>query len=95
MKRLPFRVPGAPAIFQRVMEMTFAGVMGVSAYLENIIVSKAELREHNEPLNEVLCRLEKVDLQLKQEKCKFVTTKLNFLRHVNSTAGVHILIQQS
>lgn len=45
-KRLPFGVAAAPAIFQKVMDMTLAGIPGVAAYLDDVIISGANAEEH-------------------------------------------------
>lgn len=38
-KRLPFGIKTAPAIFQQAMDNTLAGLVGVHAYIDDVIVS--------------------------------------------------------
>lgn len=80
MKQLPFGTYVAPAIFQRMMATTLAGIPGVSVYLEDIIASGKDALEHAKRLNQVLTRLSKACLCLKEEKCRFGIQPVEFLR---------------
>lgn len=88
-KRLPFGISAAPAIFQRMMETTLAGIQGVSVYLDDIIVSGNNVKEHAQRLDEVLSRLSEKGLRLKQEKCRFGISSVEFLGHKIDAQGVH------
>lgn len=78
-KRLPFEISASPAIFQRMMDTTLAGIPGVSVYLDDLIVSGKYTHEHAERLNQVLTRLSKAGLRLQQEKCRFGIQSVEFL----------------
>lgn len=87
--RLPFGISAAPAIFQRMMETTLAGIDGISVYLDDIIISGASKKEHAERLEQVLSRLDSTGLRLKKEKCKFAVSEATFLGHKIDASGVH------
>uniref|UniRef100_A0A914X7U6 Reverse transcriptase domain-containing protein n=1 Tax=Plectus sambesii TaxID=2011161 RepID=A0A914X7U6_9BILA len=44
--RLPFGVSSAPAIFQQVMDKMLAGIQGVGAYLDDIIINDSSKAKH-------------------------------------------------
>ena len=55
--RLPFGIKTAPSIWQRAMEQTLQGILGVEAMLDDIIVTGKSDAEHLENLEAVLRRL--------------------------------------
>lgn len=57
-KRLPFGISAAPAFFQQCIETTLAGIKGVCAYLDDIIVKGSTQEERNEHLGLVLAILQ-------------------------------------
>ena len=65
----PFGVPSAPTIFQRKMHQLLNGLPGVKCYLDNIIITGSNHREHFANLNRVLERLHDKGLRLKKSKC--------------------------
>ena len=50
---LPFGIPSAPGIFQRVMDSLLQGIPGVIVYLDDILVTGPSDREHLVSLREV------------------------------------------
>jgi len=71
--RLPFGVASAPAIFQRAMDGLLQDIPHVAAYLDDILITGKDDKEHLRNLEEVLHRLEEAGLQLKQSECVFDT----------------------
>ena len=51
----------------------------VDVYLDNILIHTCTLEEHRKVVHEVLKRLEKFDLYLQPEKCKFKLQELEYL----------------
>lgn len=88
-KRLPFGIAAAPAIFQPLMETTLAGIPVVSVYLDDIIVSGKGTLEHAERLDQVLSRLSKAGLRLKLEKRRFGMKSVKFLGYRIDAKGEH------
>ncbi|XP_037507352.1 uncharacterized protein LOC119383342 [Rhipicephalus sanguineus] len=80
-KRLPFGISAAPAIFQKIMETTLAGIPGTSVYLDDIIVCGETPEQHNERLDQVLSRLGNIGLRLQKDKCRFGDMNVEFLGH--------------
>ena len=66
---LLFGVASAPAIFQKLMDTVLHGIVGVTCYIDNILVSSTD-ESLLRALEEVLSRLEKQGFKLKLEKCE-------------------------
>ena len=84
-KVMPFGLCNAPSTFQRLMEITLAGLHWVSClvYLDDIIICGHSIQEHFQRLEEVLSRLYKAGLKLKPKK-----SKVKYFGHIISNAGV-------
>ncbi|XP_043916150.1 LOW QUALITY PROTEIN: uncharacterized protein K02A2.6-like [Protopterus annectens] len=89
--RLPFGVSSSPAIFQRIMEGLVAGIPNVAVYLDDILLTGRNNREHLETLNEVLRRLREAGLQVKRSKCAFMDKEAEFLGYKVDASGLHPL----
>nr|XP_037284893.1 uncharacterized protein K02A2.6-like [Rhipicephalus microplus] len=79
---LPIRVSTEPAIFQRMMEVTLAGIPGVSVYLD-------DASNHGYWLEQVLARLSERDRRLRKNKCHFGITLVELLGYRIDANGVH------
>ncbi|KAK8758952.1 hypothetical protein V5799_003416 [Amblyomma americanum] len=88
-KRLPFGISVAPWVFQRVIDTLLAGVPGVKAYRDDILISGCNAEEHAERLETVLSRLQKAQLRVNKDKCEFNQTSIEFLGHRIDDSGVH------
>ena len=86
--RLPFGISSAPGIFQRVIESLLQGVKGVVVYLDDILVTGNMEEMHLRALEEVLSRLERAGLKVKQSKCKFMQRSVTYLGHVIDADGL-------
>ena len=89
--RLPFGVASAPAIFQKIMDTVLQGIAGVTCYIDDILVSSPDEETHIQILGEVFDRLEKHGFRLKQDKCEFLLSHIEYLGHVVNEAGLHPL----
>ena len=89
--RLPFGVASAPAIFQKMMDTILRGMPGVLCYIDDILVSTEDEESHFRLLQEVFSRLEKHGFRLKQEKCHFLLSKVDYLGHQISCDGIQPL----
>jgi len=88
---MPMGLKGAPATFQRLMNLVLRGLhwSSILVYLDDIIVFSKSFPEHLERLREVFERLRQAGLKLKPSKCSFACKRVEFLGHVVSDKGVH------
>ena len=87
---MPFGLTNAPATFQQLMECVLAGITGEQCliYLDDIIVFSKTVDEHLKRLTSVFLALRNAGLKLKPAKCYFAQSKVHYLGHVVSAAGV-------
>src|SRR5206468_10306231 len=89
-KVMPFGVTNGPATFQRLMDLTMAGLNYkiCLVYLDDIILMSRTIDEHLERLVMILDRLRGAGLKLKPSKCKLLQKTISFLGHIVSENGV-------
>ncbi|KAG2216240.1 hypothetical protein INT45_001900 [Circinella minor] len=87
---MPFGLASAAATFQRTMTTLLASYIGnfVQVSIDDIIVYSCSLKEHCRYLQLVFNACHSVNLQLRQEKCVFTASKVEYLGHTVSSAGV-------
>ena len=87
---MPFGLTNAPATFQQLMECVLAGLTGEQCliYLDDIIVFSNTFDEHLKRLTNVFLALRNAGLKLKPAKCYFAQSKVYYLGHVVSAAGI-------
>ncbi|PIO62365.1 hypothetical protein TELCIR_16080 [Teladorsagia circumcincta] len=85
--RLPSGVKSAPAIFQQIMDTLLAGLQGVVAYLDDVIVVGRTAEEHEKNLHAVFIRIAECGLHLRLEKCHFASSHINYLGHIIDKHG--------
>ena len=86
--RLSFGYSSAPALFQQTLETLLAGIPGVGVFLDDVIVSGADIDAHNSALRAVLSRLQAAGLRVNREKCQFGLAEVTYLGHKVSSRGV-------
>ena len=89
-KVMPFGVTNGPATFQRLMDMTLAGLnyQICLVYLDDIILMSRTVDEHLERLKLILDRLRTAGLKLKPSKCNLLQKSISFLGHIVSENGI-------
>ena len=89
--RVPFGLSGAPASFDRAMQIIMSGLNYDSClcYFDDIIIPSKGIQEHCERLEKVLTRLRQHNLKVKASKCCFAAPKVLYLGHTVSAKGIH------
>ena len=87
---MPFGLTGAPAKFQRWMDLVMSGLNSEEflVYLDDIIVFSADVPSHLVRMRAVFSRLRAAGLKLKPSKCKLFRRRVGFLGHIVSEAGI-------
>jgi len=82
-----------PATFQTMMNNLFRDLINqgdMVTFIDDILVATDTEEGHNELVEEVLKRLEKNDLFVKPEKCKWKVREVEFLEVVIGPKGVEM-----
>ena len=87
-KRMSFGLSCAPAIFQRIIEQTLAGLPGVACYLDDIIITGRTEKDHLTNLQKTLERLKDNGFCLRKSKCSFLQTSVAYLGHIITKEGI-------
>jgi len=88
-----FGLTNSSATFQIIMNNLFRDLMNqgdTATFIDNILVATDTKEEHDELVEEVLKRLEKNNLFVKPEKCKWKVRKVEFLGVVIGPKGVEM-----
>jgi hypothetical protein len=87
---MPFGLSCAPATFQADMNSIFAPLIRktVLVFMDDILIYSQILEEHAQHLHEVFSLLVAHKLFLKQKKCSFAQTSLEYLGHIIGAHGV-------
>ena len=87
---VPFGVTGAPALFQRVMELAMSGLQWstVLIYLDDLVIWGRDFQEHLSKLRLVLDQIKAANLKLKPQKCHLCKPSVEFLGHIVCGKGI-------
>ena len=73
-----------PTEFQRIMDLTLAGVTNTYASIDDILfVTHRTEDEHIEKVKEVLKRLDEANVSLKLDKCTSAAEDIEWVKHHN------------
>ena len=88
--RLPYRLSNSPARFQRLMDVVLRDLTGTECwiFLVELLVFADTIEEQASPLQHVLQRFEKANLELQPEKCVFAQLQIQYLGYVESWDGI-------
>ena len=85
---LPFGVSAAPAIFQRTIQGILQGIPNVCVYLDDILITGHNEKDHLNNLDAVLTRLGDAGMRPKQKECAFTLPTVEYLEHHISEEGL-------
>ncbi|UYV64552.1 K02A2.6-like, partial [Cordylochernes scorpioides] len=88
---MPFGLANAPSYFQSVMDRVLAGIEGVICYIDDLLIATVSVEKHLAVLKTVFLRLEKYNIKLKKDKCKFVQREIEYLGHLIKEDGIRPL----
>ena len=86
--RLPFGITSAPGYFQSIMDKITSDLQGVAVYMDDLLVSGANARQHLQNLRALLQRLQNKGLRCNLAKCVFAQSSVEYLGHTLSHNGV-------
>ncbi len=86
---LLFGVSSSTSIFQRTIEGVLRGLQHGAVFLDDILVTGHNDKEHLQTLARALDRLQEAGLQLKRSKCTFMENEVMFLGHKVDETGLH------
>ena len=90
--RMPFGLKGAPATFQRALDIIFFGVRWqiCLVYLDDVIVFSRTHEEHAAHLDTVLGLLRPAGISLTLKKCRFFRPRVRYLGPVISPGKLSV-----
>jgi len=88
--RMPFGLCGAPATFQRIMNVILRDQVWRKCviYLDDVLIFGKTIKEHNERLEEVLKQFRVSGMKLSPHKCNFLKSEVRYLGHIISNEGI-------
>lgn len=87
---MPFGLCNAPSTYQRLMDLTLAGLQWKTSliYLDDVIIFGNEFGQHLNNLRDVFERIRAAKLKINPKKCQLSRTSVHFLGHIVSAEGV-------
>ena len=76
---LPFGISSASGYFQEIMDDLTSDIPEVAVYLNDVLVSGKEAKDHYHNLQRLLDRLHDKGLRCKREKCCFAQPQVEYL----------------
>lgn len=89
-KKMPFGLCNAPASFQKMVNVLFTGLKGMSMqiFIDDICIATYDWNEHLQMLDKIFKLLIQANLKLKADKCTFGAEEVTFLGHILSANGI-------
>ena len=89
--RCPFGLSQAPAYFQRLINKVIKGLPFAFGYLDDVLIHSPDIETHLQHIIIFFQRLREADLKLKNSKCNYFKTHVQYLGHLVSGKGIRPL----
>ena len=89
--RCPFGPSQAPAYFQRLINKVIKGLPFAFGYLDDVLIHSPDIETHLQHIRIFFQRLREADLKLKNSKCNYFKTHVQYLGHLVSGKGIRPL----
>ncbi|GKA71790.1 putative reverse transcriptase domain-containing protein [Tanacetum coccineum] len=89
---MPFGLTNASAVFMDLMNRVCKSYLDrfVIVFIDDILIYSKSRKEHEGYLNLILKLLKEEELYAKFSKCEFWLSKVQFLRHMIDSEGIHV-----
>ena len=89
--RCPFGLTQAPAYFQRLINKVIKGLPFAFGYLDDVLIHRPDIETHLQQMRVLFQRLREADLKLKDSKCNYFKTHVQYLEHLVFGKGIEPL----
>ena len=89
--RCTFGLSQAPAYFQRLINKVIKGLSFAFGYLDDMLIHSPDIETHLQHMRILFQRLREADLKLKDSKCNYFKTHVQYLGHLVSGKGIRPL----
>ena len=86
--RCPFGLTQAPAYFQRLINKVIKGLPFAFGYFDDVLIHSPDIESHLQHMKVLFQRLREADLKLKDSKCNYFKTHVQYLGHLVSGKGI-------
>ncbi|XP_054259759.1 uncharacterized protein K02A2.6-like [Macrosteles quadrilineatus] len=88
LRRLPYDLSSAPALFQAAMDKIIGGLVGTVAYLDDVLIGGSTKEEALSRLESVLQRLHEYGVKVNENKCRFLQSSVQYLGYCLTAEGI-------
>ena len=89
--RCPFGLSQAPAYFQRLINKVIKRLPFAFGYLDDVLIHSPDIETYLQHIEILFQRLREADLKLKDSKCNYFKTHVQYLGHLVSGKGIKLL----
>ena len=87
---MPMGVVNAPMMFSKIMNQILGDCEFLVIYIDDICIFSRTLDEHLTHIEMVMHKLEKANIKINQDKCKWIAEKVKLLGHIVSGTGIEM-----
>ena len=91
--RCPFGLSQVPAYFQRLINKVIKRLPFAFGYLDDVLIHSPDMETYLQHIEILFQRLREADLKLKDSKCNYFKTHVQYLGHLVSGKGIKLLLE--